>query len=120
MIIAVDIDDTLCTRPEEAEHLGSPTKYEYCVPILDMIEKVNVLYDRGNTIILYTSRGMSSIGTNVEDIDKKLRKVTEQKLNEWGVKYSKLVFGKIHFDYLIDDKALSISEFVNKFNHDEI
>lgn len=114
MVVAVDIDDTLCTRPKHVESLGSPEKYEYCEPIWDMIGKVNELA-KTNTIVLYTSRGMTSLGGDPEKIDKTLREVTERKLREWGVNYDRLVFGKIHFDLLIDDKALSPQEFSKKF-----
>jgi len=31
-------------------------------------------------------------------------------LNEWKVKYNQLIMGKIHYDVLIDDKALNSSD----------
>ena len=45
MIIYVDIDDTICT------YLGD-RHYPDAVPIEDNINKINDLYDKGNTIVV--------------------------------------------------------------------
>ena len=37
----------------------------------------------------------------------KLYQLTIDQLSQWGVKYDQLVMGKIHYDILIDDKALN-------------
>ena len=34
-----------------------------------------------------------------------MRPLTEQQLEEWGVKYHELLFGKPHADIFIDDKG---------------
>ena len=69
--IAFDLDDVLCYRLDEYEHLG-PNKY----------------------VDIYTH----------------LYTKTNEQLNSWGLKYHQLVMGKIHYDILIDDKA------INSFN----
>ena len=51
-IIAFDLDDTLCSRPKNLEHLG-PEKYNYCTPIQPTIDVLNKLYDQGNIIYIY-------------------------------------------------------------------
>lgn len=104
--IAFDLDDVICYRQYEYEHLG-PNKYDYCYPNKEIIEIVNSLYMDGNTIVIYTARGMSQYNANVSEVYKNLYEKTINQLNSWGLKYDSLVMGKIHYDILIDDKALN-------------
>ena len=46
MIIYVDIDETICRSPITRE-------YQYADPIRCNIEKINELYDAGNTIVYW-------------------------------------------------------------------
>lgn len=103
-IIAVDLDDTLCERPNDVEGLGV-NKYKTCTPIQSMIDLVNKLHDDGHTIIIYTARGMTTFHGDVDLIYIKLYNQTINDLNRWGVKFHQLVMGKLHYDLLIDDKA---------------
>jgi histidinol phosphatase-like enzyme len=104
--IAFDLDDVICFRPTGYEHLG-PDKYAYCEPYEKAIELINSLYDDGYKIIIYTARGMSQFAGNIIEIYSKLYNQTSDQLKSWGVKYHQLVMGKIHYDILIDDKALN-------------
>lgn len=104
--IAFDLDDVLCYRITGYEHLG-PEKYNYCKPYIENINLVNSLYDEGHKIIIYTARGMSQFNGNICDIYNNLYIKTNEQLNSWGLKYHSLVMGKIHYDVLIDDKALN-------------
>tara|TARA_R110000787_G_scaffold265626_1_gene371664 strand:- start:15 stop:284 length:270 start_codon:yes stop_codon:yes gene_type:complete len=70
-----------------------------------MIKIANQCYDEGNTIIIYTARGMTGFKGNVSDIYTNLYELTLNQLDVWGVKYHQLVMGKLHYDLLIDDKA---------------
>jgi hypothetical protein len=108
-IIAFDLDDVICYRPKEYEHLG-PNKYDYCEPDQSVIDLVNSLYEDGNKIVIYTARGMSQYKGNVSLIYSELYSKTIQQLDSWGLKYHQLVMGKIHYDLLIDDKALNSSD----------
>jgi len=110
--IAFDLDNVICFRPSEYEHLG-PEKYLHCKPYAEMIELINSLYDDGHKIIIYTARGMSQFSGNIVEIYSKLYNQTNDQLKSWGVKYHQLVMGKIHYDVLIDDKALN-SQNINK------
>ncbi len=93
MILAFDLDDCLCKRPHNIEHLGGE-KYKYCSPIESMVGIVNDCYGEGHHIKIYTARGMSTYnGTN--------------DLKQWGVKYHELIMGKEHYDLLIDDKVIN-------------
>jgi hypothetical protein len=106
--IAFDLDDVICYRSKEYEHLG-PNKYDYCEPDQNIIDLVNSLYDDGNKIVIYTARGMSQYKGNVALIYSELYSKTILQLNDWGLKYDQLVMGKIHYDVLIDDKVLNSS-----------
>ena len=90
-----DIDGTLCTKVKN---------YKKAKPIKQMINRVNDLYDMGNKIILNTARGKSS-GKNWEQL-------TINQLEIWGVKYHNIYFTKPAADYYIDDKAVTISDFL--------
>lgn len=104
--IAFDLDDVLCYRPSGYENLG-PDKYDYCEPYNDNIDIVNSLYDDGYKIVIYTARGMSQYNGNIIEVYSKLYDKTNQQLNSWGLKYHQLIMGKIHYDVLIDNKAIN-------------
>lgn len=108
-IIAFDLDDTLCTRPSDKEILGID-KYHYCEPIKEMIDLSNSLYDKGHTIYIYTARGMHTLNGDVGEIYAKLYDITLNSLKQWGVKHNGLYMGKMHYDLLIDDKAMGLDE----------
>ena len=108
-IIAFDLDDTLCTRPNDKEILGIE-KYHYCEPIKEMIDLSNSLYDKGHIIYIYTARGMHTLNGDVGEIYAKLYDITLDSLKKWGVKHNGLYMGKIHYDLLIDDKAMGLDE----------
>jgi hypothetical protein len=108
-IFAVDLDDTLCVRPKNIEHLGLE-KYNHCSPLLDNITRINMLYDEGNTIIIYTARGMSYFNGNINLVYSNLYELTKKQLIAWKVKHHQLVMGKIHYDMLIDDKCMRPEE----------
>ena len=94
-IIYVDIDETICTTPQSR-------KYEDAEPIFSNIEKINELYDKGNTIVYWTSRG-SRKQINQYDL-------TYKQLLLWGAKFHELRVDKPYYDLFIDDKTLRIEE----------
>ena len=108
-LLAIDLDDTLCYRPEGIEHLKG-AKYLQCLPMKEHIELINKLHDAGHTIVIYTARGIFTYKMDVSVVYDKLFELTNNQLKSWGVKYHKLVMGKHPFDFLLDDKALSLNE----------
>lgn len=95
-IYCIDIDGTICTETHG--------KYDDCKPIQNVIDKVNLLYENGNEIILYTARGAKS-GYNWYDY-------TKNQVDLWNVKYSKLIMGKPFADYYIDNKAINVFDWI--------
>jgi histidinol phosphatase-like enzyme len=98
MIIYVDIDETICKSP-------TTRNYQHAIPIESNIQKINELYEAGNTIIYWTARGTGS------GID--WREVTEKQFEKWGVKYHELRFGKPIYDLFIDDKNINSERYFN-------
>ena len=96
MIIYVDIDETICTTPEDRD-------YSKASPMEKHINKINDLYDNGETIVYWTARGT---GTGID-----WREVTEKQFKEWGVKYHDLKFGKPQYDIFIDDKNINTEDY---------
>jgi CMP-N-acetylneuraminic acid synthetase len=86
-------------------HLSPDNNYSLAQPNLEVINKINDLFDSGHYIILFTARG-SKTGKNWQSI-------TKQQMNEWNVRYNEIRFGKPFADYYIDDRMLSIHELLN-------
>ena len=98
MNIYVDIDNTIT--------ITECTDYENAKPVMERIQKINSLYEKGNIITYWTGRGTVS-GKNWE-------KCTSLQFNKWGVKYHKLLFGKPPYDIFIDDKSFHSDTFFNE------
>lgn len=90
-IYCFDIDGTICYTQE--------SNYQLSTPIKERIAIVNKLHEEGHEIHFFTARGAAT------GID--WRELTERQLNEWGVRYHKLIMGKPHADVFIDDKAVN-------------
>ena len=112
-IYAFDLDGTLCSRPDNIEHLGKE-KYNHCYPIQSMIDILNEQYDKGHKILIYTARGMTLYKGNVHEIYNNLYELTISDLKKWGIKHHGLVMGKLHYDLLIDDKVCELENIKNK------
>lgn len=98
MLIYVDIDHTICDTDS--------TDYSKSTPMVDRIEKINKLYDEGNTIVYWTARG------SVTGIDHS--ELTKKQFKNWGVKYHELRFGKPPYDIFIDDKNINSEVYFKK------
>lgn len=94
-IIYVDIDETICKTNESRD-------YSFAKPIYENIEKINKLYDQGNTIVYWTSRGSRKQINWYE--------LTKKQLDSWGVKYNELRCDKPYYDLFIDDKTTVIED----------
>ena len=111
--LVFDIDGTICDKPLDGD-------YSKCEPFKDICEKLKYQDSIGTYIILYTSRNMRSFNGNIGLINK----YTSLTLNKWLLK-NKIPFDEIYFGKpwgkdlsYIDDKFLSIKEFMNTLNED--
>ena len=100
MVIYVDIDNTICKTPPNAE-------YEKATPLYERIAKINDLYNQGNVIIYWTARGTTT-GRN-------WRELTENQLKKWLAKYHALHFGKPEYDLFIDDRNINSDTFFDEY-----
>lgn len=98
----IDIDQTICHTPER----DGVRDYNSATPILCRISKINQLYDSGNTIKYWTSRGAST-GLDWDVF-------TYNQLKSWGCKFHSCECGKPSYDVWIDDKAINDKDFFNE------
>ena len=99
--ICFDIDNTLVTYPEiEGD-------YSTVKPIQTTIDYLKTLKSLGHTIILYTARRMKTHKGNVASVIKDIGRVTFDKLDEFGIPYDEIYFGKPYANYYIDDLAVN-------------
>lgn len=92
MNFAVDLDGTLCEEQEDW------SAYNIAKPIPENIAKINNLFHTGHNIIIYTSRHPSD------------EEVTLKWLKDNGVKFHKVVFGKMRADYYIDERSGKVGD----------
>ena len=109
MIIYVDIDETICEHPNTDPSVARD--YERAIPIFENINKINNLFDSGDTIIYWTARGANS-GLNWGE-------TTKNQLQKWGAKPTELKMGKPHYDLFICDKAINTERYFQEKN-DEV
>jgi hypothetical protein len=98
MLIYVDIDETICSRPAPAG-----LDYNQSTPYPERIERINQLYRGGHTIVYWTARGTK---TGINHF-----RLTKDQLDRWGCQYHELRMGKPAFDLLIDDKSIESGTF---------
>ena len=103
MTYVFDIDGTIC--------INSNSDYENSVPLQDRINKINQLYNEGNTIIFQTARGMGRSKNSPAFAYAKFFELTQDQLKKWGVKYHSLFLGKPAGDLYVDDKGINDEDF---------
>lgn len=96
MIIYVDIDETICYYVDKRD-------YNVAMPYHERIEKINKLYEKGNTIVYWTARGTVT--------QENWFNVTLNQLERWNCKFHELRMGKPAYDLFIDDKNINSEEF---------
>ena len=92
-----DIDGTICS---------TNCHYKDAKPYIDIIKFINQLYDEGNYIILFTSRGTKS--------GKDWHNFTKKQLINWKIKYNELIMGKPQADIFIDDRSVNIIDWCDQ------
>lgn len=100
-----DFDDTIshCTNRD----------FDNAVPDIELIEKINKLFEEGYEIWIVTARGMLSCKGDLALREQTYRNSIETWLRNNNVHYHHLSFQKELGAYYVDDKALTISDFKN-------
>src|SRR3990167_2633709 len=93
-----DIDGVVC-RTKGGD-------YKKATPFKKRIIKINRLYQEGNTIIFYTSRGFLT----------KLNwsGLTDKQFKRWKIKHHEIIYGKPYGNLYIDDHAMNDTDFFAK------
>lgn len=102
--LVVDFDETLALNTNDREKFAEPN--------IDLINKLNDLYDKGWHIHIVTARGHYSAPEGREHADRMWRPTIERWLENHGVKYSSLSFQKKLAVWYIDDKAIQPHDFL--------
>ena len=95
MIIGFDIDGVI------TEYNGGWTAdyYTSCKPNFDTIDLMKKLSRSGHKIIIYTSR-----------LSNEVKAVTVEWLNRYNVPYDAIHFDKPLYDFMLDDKSVSVDD----------
>lgn len=99
--ICFDIDGVICKT--------SGNNYKKSKPIKKAIKKINFL-KKNFYIILFTARFMGRSNEKVSLAKKRAKKLTLEQLENWGVSYDKIIFGKPSYDYIVDDKSYNFDQ----------
>jgi capsule biosynthesis phosphatase len=95
-----DLDNTLVTYPK------IKSDYTTVEPIKENIEFLKFLKSLGHTIIVYTARRMRTHNGDVGKVTKDIGIITLNTLNDLGIPYDEIYFGKPYANYYIDDLAV--------------
>jgi len=98
-----DIDGTICSI--------TAGDYESAKPFKERIQKINALYEKGETIFFQTARGMGRSDNSTAYAHQAFYASTKRQLAHWGVKHHGLFLGKPSGDIYIDDKGMNDANF---------
>ena len=102
--VCVDIDDTVSFTINR--------DWENAKPNLELIKKLNSLYDDGWEVVYCTARGSLSCQTR-EEASNKYKESIVNWFNTNDVKYTDISFDKILAAYYIDDKSITPEDFIS-------
>jgi len=100
--ICFDLDGTLVTDPQ------IQGDYKTVKPINKNIEFLKYLKSIGHEIIIHTARRMRTHNGNIGKLMKDIGKITLDSLDEFGIPYDEIYFGKPYADYYVDDRAINV------------
>lgn len=99
--VVFDLDNTLVTYPNKYRDYSTVAKID------KMVQFLKYLKSNGHYIIINTARNMLSTGGNEGKLMKNVGKITLDSLDQLGIPYDELYFGKPYGDIYIDDKAFN-------------
>jgi len=103
MRIAIDLDGTICEikKPEQS--------YTDLKPLPGAVERIRELRKAGHYVIILTSRHMATCEGNVAKVMKKIGKLTLDWLEQNGIEYDEIFFGRPNAEIYVDDRAIRFS-----------
>ncbi len=100
MRIAIDLDGTICPIKEPT---GS---YENLRPLPQAAERIRELRAQGHYVIILTARNMGTCQSNLGRVMKNVGRITLEWLEQYGIEYDEIYFGKPNAEIYIDDRAI--------------
>jgi len=107
MRIVIDLDGTICTLKQKDE------TYADVIVKPGAAEFIKKLRSEGHYIIIQTARNMATCESNIGKVIKNIGKVTLEWLENNGVEYDEIFFGKPNANLYIDDRALRFENWKN-------
>lgn len=101
-----DLDDTICVHRNR--------DYVNAIPIECTIDKIRKMKQDGWEIVIYSARGQVSCKGDIREIERKNRQVVEDWLQKNQVPCDELLFGKPIGDVYVDDKGMSLNDFLSQ------
>ena len=108
--IVIDLDDTICVSDKSIQDIYE--KYISAEPKLDIIQGMRRIHSEGWYITIHTARHMLSCYNDPDEAFARLGKITADWLDADKVPFDQLIFGKPYGMAYIDDKAMSLHEFI--------
>lgn len=109
--IVMDLDDTICFP--NLEHKESEIRYGQAKPNQPIIDHMKKLSEEGWEFVISTARRMVTHKGDVQKIIDDVGTLTENWLKKHDVPYSYIQWGKPYAAYYVDDKAMSLKDFLN-------
>jgi len=100
----VDLDGTICELRQNGETYADVRPKPGAKQMLDHLR------DQGHIIIIHTARNMLTQDHNVGRVLKKVGKITLEWLDEHGIHYDEIFFGKPNADITIDDRVIRFDD----------
>jgi capsule biosynthesis phosphatase len=103
MRIVVDLDGVICPvkLPDES--------YADLLPLPGAVARMRGLRAAGHYLIIVTARNMATCQSNQGKVIRNVGKITLDWLEQHGVEYDELYFGKPNAELYIDDRAIRFS-----------
>lgn len=121
-ILVFDVDGTICRERDDNGNLYHPQHIPYIdrPPYPFAVENINDLYDRGYEIVLFTARYMHCENQNQLNSFGRGYSELVKWCDKWGIKYSRLVFGKPSGNLYIDNHGFRLESEKGKADWDKL
>jgi capsule biosynthesis phosphatase len=100
MRIAIDLDGTLCPIKQPGQ------TYAELLPLPGAVNRMRELRAAGHYLIIMTARNMATCESNLGRVMKNVGKITLDWLEQHGIEYDEVYFGKPNAELYIDDRAV--------------
>lgn len=100
MRIAIDLDGTICPIKQDGQ------SYADLEPLPGAAERIRELRAAGHYIIIVTARNMATCESNLGKVMKNIGKITLDWLEQQGIEYDEIYFGKPNAHVYVDDRAV--------------